>query len=303
VKTGMMESNVGVRKNTTWRAIMFDFRRPFRSICRDVVGFLAASVAASMFLIVVGGSFAGDELGYTDTPRLPNSPWRVHDRDRPQPPMVEPGASVGDQPVAPPSDAVVLFDGKDLAQWDGGDPQGIEAGVINILKTGQIQTKKQFGDCQLHVEWATPEKRDGDVMTWGNSGVFMLGKYELQIFESHDAKLYADGIAGAIYGQTPPLVNASRKPGQWQTFDIVFTAPKFDGDKLAEPAYFTVYWNGILVHNHVASLGSTRHREVAIYDSHDTTGPILLQQHGSAVRFRNIWVRPLAAEATGGAKR
>jgi hypothetical protein len=273
---------------------MFSFDRSLRSICGDVVGFLTAGVAASMFLVVVSGSVAGDELGYTDTPRLPNSPWRVHDRDRPQPPMVEPGA--GEPSAAPPSDAVVLFNGKDLAEWDGGNPQGIEAGVINILKTGQIQTKKLFGDCQLHVEWATPAKRDGDVMTWGNSGVFMLGKYELQIFESHDAKLYADGIAGAIYGQTPPLVNASRKPGEWQSFDIVFTAPKFDGEKLIAPAYFTVYWNGVLVHNHVASLGPTRHREVAVYDSPESTGPILLQNHGSAVRFRNIWVRPLKYE-------
>lgn len=257
--------------------------------------FLAAGCAASMLLMFAIYGVAGDELGYTDTPRLPNSPWRVHDRDRPQPPMVEPGA--GEPSAAPPSDAIVLFNGKDLAEWDGGNPQGIEAGVINIRKTGQIQTKKQFGDCQLHVEWATPGKRDGDVMTWGNSGVFMQGKFELQIFESHDAKLYADGIAGAIYGQTPPLVNAARKPGEWQSYDIVFTAPKFDGDKLVEPAFFTVFWNGVLVHNHVASLGTTRHREVATYDSHETTGPILLQQHGSAVRFRNIWVRPLTAEA------
>ena len=120
----------------------------------------------------------------------------------------------------------------------------------------------------------------------------------MQIIESHDSKIYADGIAGAIYGQTPPLVNASRKPGQWQTFDIVFTAPRFDGDKLVQPAYFTVYWNGVLVQNHTASLGPTQHRAVATYDSRETTGPILLQQHGSAVRFRNIWVRPLTPEPT-----
>ena len=202
---------------------------------------------------------------------------------------------VGRQPLAPPSDAITLFDGKDLSQWEGGDPKGIEDGCINILKTGQIQTKRHFSDCQLHVEWATPEKPENN-MIWGNSGVFMLGKHELQIIESHDSRIYADGIAAAIYGQTPPLVNASRKPGQWQTFDIVFTAPQFNGDKLLKPAYFTVLWNGVLVQNHTASLGPTRHREVATYNSRKTTGPILLQQHGSAVRFRNIWVRDLKGE-------
>ena len=258
--------------------------------------FLAVGTTASILLLFVESGIGQDALGYTDTPRLPNSPWRVHDRERPQPPMVEPGAGVGERPVAPPSDAIVLFDGKDLSQWEGGDPRGIEAGCINIVKSGQIQTKRRFGDCQLHVEWATPAKADGDAMLWGNSGVFLLGQYELQIIESHDSKIYADGLAGAIYGQTPPLVNAARKPGEWQTFDIAFTAPKFDGDKLVKPAYFTVHWNGVLVQNHVASLGNTRHREVASYDTHESTGPILLQQHGSAVRFRNVWVRPLTPE-------
>jgi hypothetical protein len=250
---------------------------------------------AAILLLFVGRGVCEDGLGYTDTPRLPNSPWRVHDRQRPQPPMVEPAAKAGEQPVAPPSDALMLFDGKDLSQWEGGDPKGIEDGCINILKTGQIQTKRHFGDCQLHVEWATPTKAENN-MIWGNSGVFMLGKHELQIIESHDSKIYADGIAAAVYGQTPPLVNAARKPGQWQSFDIVFTAPQFDGDKLLKPAYFTVFWNGVLVQNHTASLGPTRHREVATYDSRETTGPILLQQHGSAVRFRNIWVRDLKPE-------
>ena len=230
-----------------------------------------------------------DGLGYNDTPRLPNSPWRVHDAKRPQPAMVQPGREAG----AAPADAIVLFDGKDLSQWEGGNASGIEDGCINILKTGQISTKKQFGDCQLHVEWATPAKADGNAMTWGNSGVLLLGKHELQIIESHDSKIYADGIAGAIYGQTPPLVNAARKPGEWQTYDIAFSAPRFDGDRLVRPAYFTVFWNGVLVQHHTASLGPTKHRALASYDSHETAGPITLQRHGSEVRFRNIWVRPL----------
>ncbi|MGA2069626.1 MAG: DUF1080 domain-containing protein [Thermoguttaceae bacterium] len=232
---------------------------------------------------------AAEGFGYTDTPFLPHSKWRVHDKMRPQPAMVEPGR----EPGSPPADAIVLFDGKDLSQWTGGKPEGIEDGVIDIKKTGQISTKRNFGDCQLHVEWATPAKDDGGPMNWGNSGVLFLGRLELQIIESHDCRIYADGIAGAIYGQTPPLVNVARKPGEWQTYDIIFTPPKWDGDKLLEPARFTAFWNGVLVQYHKASLGPTRHREVARYDSRETTGPITLQYHNSAVRFRNIWVRPL----------
>jgi hypothetical protein len=244
---------------------------------------------AAMFVVGVRWSNAEEGPGYTDTPKLPNSKWRVHDRMRPQPVMVEPGREPGE----PPADAIVLFDGKDLSQWTGGNPSGIEDGVINIQKTGQLLTKKPFGDCQLHVEWATPAKADGGPMTWGNSGILFFGKYELQIIESRASKIYADGIAGAIYGQTPPLVNVSRKPGEWQTYDIVFTAPRFDGNKLLQPAYFTAFWNGVLVQYHKASLGPTMHRAVAAYGAPETTGPIMLQLHGSAVRFRNIWVRPL----------
>jgi hypothetical protein len=234
-----------------------------------------------------------DGLGYSDTPFLPHSPWRVHDRRRPQPPSVTPS----DAPGGPPSDAIVLFDGKDLSQWQGGNPAGVEQGAIDISKTGELKTKKSFGDCQLHVEWRTPAAADGGNMIWGNSGVFLMGRHELQIIESHDSKIYADGIAGAIYGQTPPLVNVSRKPGRWQTYDVVFLAPRFKEKRLVEPAYFTVFWNGVLVQNHTASLGPTRHREVASYKSCETTGPLLLQFHHSAVQFRNLWIRPLEPAA------
>jgi hypothetical protein len=276
-------------------------------LCRIFVGraawaMILGTIVAAVFLVVPWGK-AAEGPGYDDTPRLPNSPWRVHDRRRPQPPMVEAGKTPG----APPADAIILFDGKDLAQWQGGDPRGVENGSLNILKTGEIRTKKSFGDCQLHIEWATPAVADGDLMNWGNSGIFFLARrdppsasqanlsdgHELQIIESHDSKIYADGIAGAIYGQTPPLVNVARKPGQWQTFDVVFTAPRFRGGKLVQPARFTVLWNGVLVLYHQASLGPTMHRMLAAYDTQETTGPIKLQQHHSAVRFRNIWVRPL----------
>ena len=254
---------------------------------------LRAAAAALLVLaaaVVAAPPCCGEEsFGYTDTAKLPNSKWRVHDKMRPQPPMVAPGERPGD----PPADAVVLFDGKDLSQWVGGKPEGVENGVIDISRAGEISTRRKFGDCQLHVEWATPAKDDGGPMNWGNSGVFFLGLYELQIIESHDCRIYADGIAGAVYGQTPPLVNVARKPGQWQTYDAVFTAPRFNGDKLLRPAYFTVFWNGVLVQYHKAALGPTRHRELATYDNRATTGPITLQFHHSAVRFRNIWVRPL----------
>ena len=159
-------------------------------------------------------------------------------------------------------------------------PAASKTAAINILKTGEIRTKRSFGDCQFHVEWATPAVADGDLMNWGNSGVFFLAQrkapisgmpgnqpdgHELQIIESHDSIIYADGIAGAIYGQTPPLVNVARKPGQWQTFDVVFTAPRFQGQKLVQPARFTVFWNGVLVQYHTASLGPTLHRTLATY--------------------------------------
>jgi hypothetical protein len=235
--------------------------------------------------------------GYDDTPLLPNSPWRVHDRKRPQPPMVAPGsAGLDPQAATPPASAVVLFNGKDLSQWESGNEKGIEEGVINIAKTGELRTRRHFGDCQLHIEWATPAVPDGGAMNWGNSGVLFLGLYELQIIESHDSRIYADGIAGSLYGQFPPLVNPSRKPGQWQCFDAVFTAPRFDGDKLKEPAYFTVFWNGVLVHDHQASLGPMKHRVLPTYDSKVAKGPLVLQFHNSAVRYRNIWVRPLGED-------
>ena len=237
-------------------------------------------------LVTVGQA---GQYGYTDTPWLPGSKWRVHDKNRPEPPKVQPGGPC----FSPaPSDALVLFEGKDLAQWTGVKAADIEDGSFDIMKTGQIETKQQFGDCQLHVEWIIPAKPDGDWSIWGNSGVFLLGLYELQIIETHTYQIYADGIAGAIYGQAPPLVNAALPPGQWQSYDIAFTAPRFDeAGKLLQPAYFTVFWNGVLVQNHQAALGPTGHRILADYSNKTTRGPVSLQNHGSHVRFRNLWIR------------
>jgi hypothetical protein len=195
---------------------------------------LASGIIALLLACVAWASTPADEEkpGYDDTPMLPESQWRVHDKNRPQAPIVEPGAKPGD----PPGDAIVLFDGHDVSQWEGLTADAIEDGAINVVKTAGLSTKQKFGDCQLHIEWATPAEDDGGPMNWGNSGVFFHGLYELQIIESKACHIYADGIAGAIYGQFPPLANPSRGPGEWQTFDAVFLAPKFAGEKLVEPA-------------------------------------------------------------------
>lgn len=257
-----------------------------------IVTFTVCLVAASI-------AQGQEKPGYDDTPFLPNSPWRVHDKERPQAPRIEPGR----EPGAPPEDAIVLFDGSDLSAWTSGNEAGIEDGVINILATGGLTSKQAFGDCQLHIEWATPAVADGNSMNWGNSGVFFQGEYELQIIESHDSLIYADGIAGAIYAQSPPLANASRKPGEWQTFDVVFTAPKIedvDGEvRVVEPARMTAFWNGVLVQYHQEIVGSTIHKQVQRYAAPMAEGPLEIQQHGSAVRYRNIWVRPIQLTRPG----
>jgi hypothetical protein len=259
-------------------------------VCRNILVLaIVSSVSVVADMAMLWAADAPVLPGYDDTPQLQNSKWRVHDRQRPQPPKVAPG----NKPGAPPADAVILFDGKDLSQWEGGEASGVEEGMINIRKTGEIKTKQRFGDCQLHVEWATPARQDGPVGDWGNSGVYMLGLYEIQVIESHDATVYADGAAASVYGQTPPAVNAARKAGEWQSYDIAFTAPRFDGDKLVSPAYVTLFWNGVLVQNHTPILGPTVHAALTNYDTtRETTGPVLLQMHNSAVRYRNIWIRP-----------
>lgn len=254
-------------------------------------------ITALLIVWAFGNLMADDRPGYTDGPQLPDSKWKVHDRDRPQPVRVAPGQ--GDLGVTAPSDAVVLFDGKDLAAWqradgkDISDPtQTIESGIFDITKTGTIRTKQEFGDYQLHLEWMTPTGPE-DRMNWGNSGVFLMDRFEIQILESHDSHIYADGNAGAIYGQYPAMVNPARKPGQWQSFDIIFTTPKFDGDRLTEPARATVIYNGMVVQNNRAILGTAAHRQLPGPYPVKTLGPVGLQDHHSAVKFRNIWIRPL----------
>jgi hypothetical protein len=235
------------------------------------------------------------DLGYKDTPMLPGLPFHVHDSDRPRPRVVTPGAQVG----AAPSDAIVLFDGKDLSHWvtqkDGSPAKWkVENGYFEVVKgAGQIATKEKFGDMQLHIEWASPAVVSGNSQGRGNSGVFLQGRYEIQVLDSFENPTYADGQAGAIYGQWPPMVNAARKPGEWQTYDIVFEAPRLDGDKVLKPAYVTVIHNGVLLQNHHDIMGPTKHRETTKYEAQPPEDSLQLQDHGNPVRYRNIWVRRL----------
>jgi hypothetical protein len=239
--------------------------------------------------------------GYTDTPFLPDSEWRVHDAARPRPPVVAPAPAGA--PVAPPQDAIVLFDGKDLAGWIGrGGKAGwkLEDGAAVVDGSGDIVTREVFGDVQLHLEWAAPADAKGASQDRGNSGLFLMGRYEIQILDSHENPTYADGQAAALYGQQPPLVNACRRPGEWQTYDVIFRAPRFEDGKLKRPACVTLLHNGVLVHDHVPLLGATAHRAVPKYEPHPATGPIRLQDHGAPVRFRNIWLRRLDVVEPGG---
>ncbi|MBB17380.1 hypothetical protein CMK22_19115 [Candidatus Poribacteria bacterium] len=234
-------------------------------------------------------------VGYNDTPILPDSEWHVHDGDRPQPAIVTPGTqeSLG----GAPSDAVVLFDGADTSKWVGRDGEvqwKVEDGYMEVTRTGDIKTKDSFGNCQLHIEWASPSEVKGESQGRGNSGVFLMDRYEIQVLDGYDNITYADGITAAIYGQYPPLVNACRKPGEWQTYDIIFIGPRFDGNELIQPAYATIIHNGVLVHHHQAVLGPTGHRSLSSYSQpHPPEAPLRLQDHGDLVRYRNIWIRPI----------
>jgi hypothetical protein len=242
--------------------------------------------------------------GYTDTPFLPSGKWRVHDDARPRPEVVAPGKTAADAP----SDAIVLFDGENLDEWvmerDGSPADWIVGeGYMQVPPKGEgvggyIKTKREFGDVQLHVEFATPEKVEGNSQGRGNSGVFLLGGYEIQVLDSYKNESYADGQASALYGYKPPLVNASRPPGKWQTYDIIFEAPKWDSEgNLLKRSRVTVFHNGVLTHHYQDSLGPSGHKRVANYNQVRDKGPIKLQNHSNPTRFRNIWVRELDLSA------
>ena len=258
---------------------------------------MKAPVTSLLVLFVASCTFAADQEkpGYKDTPMQPNGKWHVHDSDRPQPPVVTPGERFT-HGAPPPSDAVVLFNGKDFSKWksgNGGEVKWkIEDDYMEVTpRSGIIRTTDEFGDFQLHLEWATPSKVEGNGQGRGNNGVNIYGLYEVQILDSYNNPTYADGAAAALYGQYPPLVNASKPPGEWQTYDIIFEKPQFEEGKLAQAAYVTVIHNGVVAQHHQKIIGQMAHRIVKAYEPHQAEEPLALQDHDTPVRYRNIWVR------------
>ncbi len=231
---------------------------------------------------------------------VPAIKWKTGDRSRPLPPMVTPGApGTAEHAGTAPSDAVQLFNGRDLSAWQqhNGKPIAwkLGDGYFEVAPgTGDIVTKQSFGDCQLHVEWATPSQPHGTDQEPGNSGVYLQSLYEIQVLESNRNKTYPDGQAGAIYCQYPPLVNPARPPGEWQTYDIVFHGARFSSDaKLLEPASVTLLFNGVLAQDHAIPTGPTDYMKRPPYKPGPAKLPLLLQDHGQPVRYRNIWIREL----------
>ncbi|XHS77791.1 DUF1080 domain-containing protein [Burkholderiaceae bacterium UC74_6] len=275
-------------------------RLPVALAIATACAFALGSVAHAAQESVPPRSAADD--GFTDTPLIPGQAFHVHDPARPQPPIVKPAATPG----APPSDAVVLFGGRDLSRWGQRSSAAEDAPLIDAkwpvregwfevgAGTGDLYSRERFGDVQVHVEWASPAVVKGNSQGRGNSGLFLMGLYEVQILDVFDNRTYADGNAGALYGQWPPLANVARPPGEWQSYDIVFEAPRFDGSRLVSPAYLTLFWNGVLVHNRKALLGPTVWRNTVPYAPHAAELPLKLQDHGNPVRFRNVWVRRLS---------
>jgi hypothetical protein len=244
--------------------------------------------------------------GFRDTPMLPGGKWHLHDPDRPQPRVVTPGMTFSQNAPAP-SDAEVLFDGKDLVKWQNNRGQDatwrVQDGCVETAaQGGGIRTRGKWADFQLHVEWASPTPPRGTGQGRGNSGVLINGMYEVQVLDSYQAKTYPDGQAGAIYGQSPPLVNASKPPGEWQTYDIIFESPRWnDSGELVKKVGITVLHNGVVVQNHYEFTGITDGitgevpwKSLSKYSRpHPPEVFIELQDHNNPVRYRNIWVRPL----------
>ncbi len=262
---------------------------------------LSLPIAALALTAASGSAPAQDKPGFRDTPTIPGTSWKVHDADRPYPTVVTPAA----QPGGAPSDAVVLFDGSSLDAWQAQHtPWTIADGAVTSRPRAggggenALISKQSFGDVQLHLEFRSPNPPEKSSQDRGNSGIWFMQRYEIQILDGHNNPTYADGTVGAIYGVKPPLVNPSRKPGEWQSYDIVFERPRFAADgKLLRPAYITAFLNGVLVQNRQPWPGTTVWRQVAKYQAHGDAAPIQLQDHNSPVSFRNIWVRPLPEAA------
>ena len=240
--------------------------------------------------------------GFYGDPPDARHPWAIHDMNRPQPKVVVPGTfSTQEQPGKPPADAIVLFDGTDLSHWvsakEGAPPAKwkVEDGHMEVVPgSGDIQTKDQFADCQLHVEWAAPTEVKGSGQGRGNSGIFLMGICEIQVLDVYDNPTYADGGAGSVYGVNPPMVNAIKPPGQYQVYDIVFRKPVWKDGTMLDPGHVTVFINGILVQEATPLEGPTGHMKRTTHGPFPDKGPIKLQDHGNPMRFRNIWYRPLS---------
>lgn len=213
----------------------------------------------------------------------------------PKPAVVTPGETA----ATAPSDAIVLFDGKNANAWKGKDGGAIKWTVADnaltiVGGTGEITSKQTFGDCQLHIEWRAPAEVKGDGQGRGNSGIFLMGNYELQVLDSYNNPTYSNGQAASIYKQLIPLKNAARKPGEWQTYEVVFMAPRFNDDSTVKiPANITVFHNGVLVQNHATLFGKTEYIGIGKYVKHADKEPLVIQDHGNPVSFRNIWIRNL----------
>ena len=223
--------------------------------------------------------------------------WPQHSMDRPRPPVVDPGPP--GPPASAPKDAVVLFDGSNLNAWRSDDSSAakwiVRDGYVEVKPgAGTLVSARGFGDVQLHIEWATPAVVKGEGQERGNSGVFLMGIYELQVLDSYQNDTYPDGQAGAIYGENPPLVNATRSPGQWQSYDVVFRRPHFTANgTLESPARMTVFLNGVLIQDNFELVGPTANQARPPYKAHPDKLPLKLQDHGNPVRYRNIWIREL----------
>jgi len=229
--------------------------------------------------------------GFKDTPKqpAPNDKWHVHDPDRTQPPVAEP--KYDGKPVAAPKDGKMLFDGSSLDNWKN-KKWDLKDGIMTASR-GDQHSNETFRDIQLHVEWMAPLGRKGWGQAQGNSGVFLMGRYEVQVLNCWGNRTYPDGMTGAIYAQNPPKYNVCKKPGEWQSYDIHFKAPVFKDKKLVTPAYITVFLNGVKIHDNYEIKGTTHYRRIASYGAHKDKEPIKLQAHGNPVKYRNIWVAPL----------
>lgn len=265
------------------------------------ISLVILAIVAIGFCSPVDGAFYGD-------PPDAHHPWAIHDMNRPKPPLVQPGSfSTPEKPGTPPSDAIVLFDGSNLDQWCSAKQPGgpaewiVQNGYVEVKPgKGDIQTKEEFGDCQLHVEWAAPAKVEGESQGRGNSGVFLMGLCEVQVLDNYDNASYSDGYASSIYGVNPPLANPLRAPGQFQVYDIIFRRPIYRDGRQIDPGYVTVFVNGVLTQDHTPLEGPTGHIKRTTPGPFPEKGPLKLQDHRNPVRFRNIWYRKLPPRAVEG---